>query len=98
MNVNYCTMILKIFGPALVSQNWNRKLMFAAFPCHSVVVAEPRSPSTCEEKPAASEESEASEMDDTGTPAAGEADSAPGKRKRKRKRKKKKKKMKEATE
>lgn len=61
---------------------------------HSDVEAAPHSSSRCEKRAAASEESEATEMDDTQTPAAGEADSTPGKRKRKRKKKKK---MKEAT-
>lgn len=66
--------------------------------CPSVVEAPRTSPSICEEKPAASDESEASEGEDTQAPAAEEADSAPGKRKRKRKRKKnKKKKMTEAS-
>ncbi|XP_059189362.1 probable 28S rRNA (cytosine-C(5))-methyltransferase [Centropristis striata] len=52
----------------------------------------PLSPSTCEKRPAASEEeSEASETEDTPTPAAGQTEGTPGKRKRKRKRKKKKK-------
>lgn len=52
----------------------------------------PHSLSTCEKRPAASEEeSEASETDDKPTPAAGQADSTPGKKKRKRKRRKKKK-------
>ncbi|XP_070766912.1 28S rRNA (cytosine-C(5))-methyltransferase [Enoplosus armatus] len=57
----------------------------------SVVEATPRSPSTGEKRPAASEEeSEASETEDTPTPAEGQADSTPGKKKRRRKRKKKK--------
>ncbi|KAG8002815.1 putative 28S rRNA (cytosine-C(5))-methyltransferase [Nibea albiflora] len=53
----------------------------------------PLSPSTCEKRPAASEEeSEASETEDKQTPAAaGQADSTPGKKKRKKKKKKKKK-------
>ncbi|XP_051281038.1 probable 28S rRNA (cytosine-C(5))-methyltransferase [Dicentrarchus labrax] len=56
------------------------------------VESTPRSPSTGEKRPAGSEEeSEASEMEDKPTPAAGQDDSTPGK-KRKRKRKKKKKK------
>nr|XP_046252312.1 probable 28S rRNA (cytosine-C(5))-methyltransferase [Scatophagus argus] len=64
----------------------------------SDVQVAPHSPSVCEKRPAASEEeSEASEMDDKPTPAAGEADSTPGKRKRKRKRKKKKKATKAAS-
>lgn len=64
----------------------------------SVVEVPRTSPSICEEKPAASDESEASDGEDTQAPAAEEADSAPGKRKRKRKRKKnKKKKMTEAS-
>ncbi|XP_045913587.1 probable 28S rRNA (cytosine-C(5))-methyltransferase [Micropterus dolomieu] len=56
----------------------------------SELEATPRSPSTCEERPAASEEeAEASETEDRPTAGEGQADSTPGKKKKKRKRKKK---------
>lgn len=60
--------------------------------CPSVAEAPQTSPPICEEKPAASDESEASEGEEAQAHAADEAGSAPGKRKRKRKRKKNKKK------
>ncbi|XP_070695781.1 28S rRNA (cytosine-C(5))-methyltransferase [Pempheris klunzingeri] len=54
--------------------------------------ATPRDPSSCEKRPAASEdESEASETEDTPAPAPGQSDGTPGKKRKRRKKKKKKK-------
>lgn len=57
-----------------------------------------QSGSRCQKRPAAPDESEASELEDTQTPTTGQADGTPAKRKRKRRKKKKNKQMKEAME
>ncbi len=68
----------------------DKRVEFCCLLCRSDMEATPHSSSTAEEKPAASEESEDSEVEEKLNPAAGQAESTAGKKKRKRKRKRKK--------